>query len=93
MYVHQKMKNSGLIIFWQNLTNVPVLEYRDFGQFLSNFEIIPIKIVISNLLHNISTGICIRKNYKMKNSFWFIFGEIWPTPLYYSTGTLAQIFE
>ena len=29
----------------------------------------------------------------MENSLLFIFGEIWPNTLYYSTGTLAQFWS
>ena len=33
------------------------------------------------------------KNIKMENSLLFIFGEIWPKSLYYSTGTLTQFWS
>ena len=59
-------------------------------KFVKNLILIGIS---SNFLRNISTCICIRKNYKMENCHFFKFGEIWPATLYYSTGTLARFLS
>ena len=34
-----------------------------------------------------------RKNIKIENSLFAIFDEIWPTTLYYSTGSLAKFHQ
>ena len=36
---------------------------------------------------------CQKKNIKMENSLLVIFDEIWPTTMYYSTGSLAQFLS
>ena len=75
------MENSLLAIFdeiW------PKTMYRVFGpifeqlkKFLKNLNLIGIS---SNFLCNISTCICIRKNYKNEK---FSPSQIWPKTLYY----------
>ena len=42
---------------------------------------------------NGGTCICIRKIIKMENSLLFIFGEIWPNSLYYSTWSLTRFLS
>ena len=65
----------------------------DFGATLKNHKNPNLIGTSSNFLHNISTCICIRKIIKMENSQLFIFGEIWPKSLYYSTGTFVRFWS
>ena len=87
------MENSLLFIFDEIWPETMYYSTGTLARFWSNFKNSlknPILIGISsNILHNISTCICIRKIIKMANSLLFIFDEIWPKSLYYSTGTLT----
>ena len=91
------MENSLLFIFGEIRPKSLYYSTETLARFLSNFKKIvknPTLIGIrSNILHNIRTCICIRKIIKMENSLLFIFGEIWPKSLYYSTGTLARFLS
>ena len=66
------MKNPLLVIFHEIWPKTMCYSTGTLAQFLSNFKKFiknPILIGISsNFKHNISTCICIRKNYKNKES-------------------------
>ena len=90
------MENSLLVIFDEIWPMTLYYGTRSLARFWSTLKIVKNPIVIrvsSNFLHNISTCICIRKNYKNEEFPVAIFDEIWPKTLYYSTGSLAQFLS
>ena len=84
------MKNSLLFIFDEIWPETMYYSTGTLARFWSNFKNSqknPILIRISsNILHNISTCICIRKCNKNEE---FFPSHFWQNTLYYSTGTLA----
>ena len=88
------MKNSHLFIlakFGQRPCTIVQGLLPDFGVTLkirkkSNFDRNQLKLSTQLNMYQ-------EKKIKMKNSLLFIFGKIWPTPLYYSTGTFTRFLS
>ena len=84
------MENSLLVIFGQNPCTIVEGLWPNFKATIKIHKNTILIGISSNFLHNISTCICIRKNYKNGE---FSPSHFWPKSLYYSTGSLARFLS